>query len=409
MLPGILVGLHYAIQVLRPRLGYGSDIGGRHTPWIIGGMAVLASGGVGAAAATALMATHTAAGVVLALIAFILIGIGVGAAGTSLLVLLAKRVDERRRAAAATIVWVMMIAGFVITAATAGHFLDPFSLARMVMVCAITCGGAFLLTLIAVWGVEGSASAIDSAPPSNADTNAAKPPFREALAQVWAEPQARRFTIFVFVSMLAYSAQDLILEPFAGAIFGLTPGESTQLSGLQHGGVLLGMLLVALAVTAARLGSLRSWTIGGCIASALALSVLALGGLIGSGSTLLLRASVFMLGVTNGAFAVAAIGSMMSLAGHGRQRREGVRMGLWGAAQAIAFGLGGFLGTAAVDLTRYLFGSPVPAYASVFAAQAALFLVAAVLAARVAQTTGPDSQSNPPLRFSAIGESMSSG
>jgi BCD family chlorophyll transporter-like MFS transporter len=169
------------------------------------------------------------------------------------------------------------------------------------------------------------------------------------------------------------------------------------------------MLLVALAVTAARLGSLRSWTIGGCIASALALSILALGGLIGSGSTLLLRASVFMLGVTNGAFAVAAIGSMMSLAGHGRQRREGVRMGLWGAAQAIAFGLGGFLGTAAVDLTRYLFGSPVPAYASVFAAQAALFLVAAVLAARVAQTTGPDSKSNPPLRFSAIGESMSSG
>ena len=45
----------------------------------------------------------------------------------------------------------------------------------------------------------------------------AKAPFLAALAQVWAEPQARRFTIFVFVSMLAYSAQDLILEPFAGS------------------------------------------------------------------------------------------------------------------------------------------------------------------------------------------------
>jgi BCD family chlorophyll transporter-like MFS transporter len=242
----------------------------------------------------------------------------------------------------------------------------------------------------------------------NADEVAAKPPFREALMQVWAEPQARRFTIFVFVSMLAYSAQDLILEPFAGAIFGLTPGESTQLSGVQHGGVLIGMLLVALAVSAVRLGSLRSWTIGGCIASAIALSALALCGLVGSAWPL--RASVFMLGVTNGAFAVAAIGSMMSLAGHGRQRREGVRMGLWGAAQAIAFGLGGFLGTVAVDLTRFLFGSPVTAYASVFAAQAALFLVAAVLAARVADnTTAQNGQNNTPLRFSAIGENMSSG
>ena len=61
------------------------------------------------------------------MLAFVLIGVGVGAAGTSLLVLLAKRVDRRRRAAAATIVWVMMIAGFVVTAGIAGHFLDPFS------------------------------------------------------------------------------------------------------------------------------------------------------------------------------------------------------------------------------------------------------------------------------------------
>jgi MFS transporter, BCD family, chlorophyll transporter len=37
-------------------------------------------------------------------------------------------------------------------------------------------------------------------------------------------------------------------------------------------------------------------------------------------------------------FAVAAIGSMMALAGEGRGRREGTRMGLWGAAQAIAAG-----------------------------------------------------------------------
>jgi len=49
-----------------------------------------------------------------------------------------------------------------------------------------------------------------------------------------------------------------------------------------------------------------------------------------------------MLGVTNGAYAVAAIGSMMALVGAGGEKREGVRMGLWGAAQALAFGIGGF-------------------------------------------------------------------
>ena len=77
----------------------------------------------------------------------------------------------------------------------------------------------------------------------------AKVPFREALAQVWAEPQARRFAVFVLISMMAYSAQDLILEPFAGLVFGFTPGESTKLSGVQHGVVLAGMVLVAVAAS----------------------------------------------------------------------------------------------------------------------------------------------------------------
>ncbi len=73
------------------------------------------------------MGTERWPGVALATLSFALIGLGVGAAGTSLLVLLAKRVAEPRRAAAATIVWLMMIVGFAVTAGLAGHWLDPYS------------------------------------------------------------------------------------------------------------------------------------------------------------------------------------------------------------------------------------------------------------------------------------------
>jgi BCD family chlorophyll transporter-like MFS transporter len=180
--------------------------------------------------------------------------------------------------------------------------------------------------------------------------------------------------------------QDLILEPFAGTVFGMTPGESTALSGVQHGGVFAGMLLVAILGTAIggpRLGSMRAWAVGGCVASAAALAGLACAGLVGPAFPL--RAAVFALGVANGAFAVAAIGSMMGLAGAGQERREGTRMGLWGAAQALAFGLGGFAGTVAVDLARHLMEAPASAYATVFAAEALLFLVSAVLASRAAK------------------------
>jgi BCD family chlorophyll transporter-like MFS transporter len=379
MVPGALVALHYGVQVLRPRWGHGLDAGRRVTPWIVGGMAVLALGGFGAAIATAIMRQAPLAGIVLATTSFALIGAGVGASGTSLLVLLAKCVDGSRRAAAATIVWVMMIAGFVVTAGVAGQLLDPFSPQRLVAVAGCVSAIAFAISLLAVWGIEprGHAclAARDDAGPSS---------FLPALMQVWNEPQARRFAIFVFISMLAYSAQDLILEPFAGNVFGFTPGESTKLSGVQHSGVLAGMLLVAFAGTifgGRDFGASPVWTVGGCIASALALLGLAAASL--AAPSWPLRASVFALGATNGAYAVAAIGSMMSLVGAGGERREGVRMGLWGAAQAIAFGVGGFLGTLAADIARYFTSAPSAAYGLVFAGEAALFLASASLAARV--------------------------
>lgn len=386
MLPGALVGLHYAVQILRPRLGYGSDVGGRRTPWIVGGIATLGLGAVLAALAIALLDRYPASGIALAIAAFVLIGVGVGAAGTSLLVLLAKRVDERRRAAAATVVWLMMIAGFVVTTVVVGQLLDPYSATRLLALTAAVAVIALLLTVVAVHGLERPGATAQAAH-AGAGATAPKPRFREALGQVWDEPQARRFTIFVFVSMLAYSAQDLILEPFAGAVFGMTPGQSTQLAGLQHGGVMLGMIAVTLAcsvIGGPRLGSLRTWTVLGCVASALALLALAASGRAGPGWPL--EANVFALGVANGAFAVAAIGSMMSFAGAGRAAREGVRMGLWGAAQAIAFGLGGFLGAAASDLARSLLDAPGLAYGLVFALEALLFLGAAVLAATLGGT-----------------------
>ncbi len=383
LLPGLLVALHHAVQLTRPRMGYGSDVGGRRTPWIIGGLVTLAIGGFGAAGATLLMATDRSAGIALAVLAFALVGVGVSAGGTSLLVLLAKRVDEPRRGAAAATVWVMMIIGFAVTAGLAGRWLDPYTPARLLAVSGSVSLVAVVVTLLALWGLEGDGRSVSPAAQARTD-------FRAALREVWAEPGARRFTVFVFFSMLAYSTQDLILEPFAGAVFGFTPGASTQLSGVQHGGSLAGMLLAALAgrrVAGVRLGSLRAWTVAGCLASGLALLGLVAGAALAPSWPV--RVNVFLLGVANGAFSIAAIGSMMSLAGGSvpagtAAPREGTRMGLWGAAQAIGFALGGLLGAVASDIARWLTGSQAQGYAAVFALEALMFVGAAALAARIA-------------------------
>ncbi len=259
----------------------------------------------------------------------------------------------------------MMIAGIALTASVAGAFLDPYSPARLLQVVAVVTGGALLLTMLAVWGIEARVAARPAPEPT---------PFFEGLAEIWAEVPARQFTIFVFLSMTAYFMQELILEPYAGLVWGFTPGMSTRLSGAQNGGVFLGMLTVGIAATGLGIGSLRAWVVAGCLGSAAALFALAIGAPV-------LPAAI-ALGFCNGMFAVAAIGSMMALAGQGREAREGTRMGLWGAAQAIAAGFGGLLGAAAVDAMRRLLDDPL-AFGTVFAAEGALFVLAAAMAARV--------------------------
>jgi MFS transporter, BCD family, chlorophyll transporter len=376
VVPGALVGLHYAVQFLRPVWGHGSDIAKRRTPWMIGGVLTLAVGATLASASIMVMGDHTMMGLAVAVFAFVMIGFGVGAAGTSLLALLAARAEEDKRAGAATCVWLMMIAGIAITAITVGKVLDPYSPLRLVEVTAIVGVLATLQTCAALFKLESKTSAVQARLEAPSSHFAG---VRGAIAEVWADEQARRFTIFVFVSMLAYSAQDLILEPFAGMIFGFTPGQSTELSGIQHGGVFAGMLLVGVIGSApARGGGLGTWSILGCLASGAALLGLSIAAILGPPWPI--SANVFALGFSNGAFAVAAIGSMMALAKKGRAKAEGVRMGVWGAAQGVAFGLGGFMGTVAVDIVRALSASAVTAYAVAFFLESLLFLASALLA-----------------------------
>ncbi len=377
-LPAALVAWHYAIQLSRPIWGHGSDVGRRRTPWIVGGMGLLVIGALFATNATIWMATNPVGGTLLGILAFAMIGAGVGASGTSLLALLATEVAPSRRPAAAAITWIMMIVGIVITAGVIGQWLDPFSPQRLALVVSCVAGTAFLVTLLAVNGVE---SGIAKPPPSSEPGE--QQAFVSVLKQTLNDPLARHFTIFVFVSMLAYSAQDLILEPFAGLVFGFTVGESTQLAGVQHGGVLLGMILVGLAgsfVSGDKTAWLVRGTIFGCAASAAALVFLMAAAY--RPATWPLEATVFGLGFANGVFAVSAIGLMMSFAGKGASGKEGVRMGVWGASQAIAFGVGGFAGAAGLDVMRHLMEAPSGAFAAVFAAEACFFIGAAVLALR---------------------------
>ena len=381
-IPGLLVALHFGVQlVLRPRIGHASDRSGARTPWMVGGMLLCAVSGVAVAASLPIMRDHLALGVVLASIASIALGAGVSASGTPLLALISERARPSQRAGAAAITWILMIVGIIITAAISGALLEPFSFARLILIATGIGAVGLLVSVLATLGLEPKVERATRAPGA-ASTTTPAPSFGAALRTVWEEPAARMFAGFVFLAMLAYSAQDLILEPFGGVAFGMTPAESTKMSSTHHGGVLLGMVITALLAT--RTGQLRHWAAIGCAASAVSYVALTLTPAIGD--VRVFRMVVPMLGLANGVFAIGAIGSMMALTGDRTDGRAGIRLGVFGAAQAVAYAVGTMAGAVGVDLARAALQSPVRGYLTVFGLEAVLFALAAGLALRSASS-----------------------
>ncbi|MEM7212234.1 MAG: PucC family protein, partial [Pseudomonadota bacterium] len=303
---------------------------------------------------------------------------------TNLLALLAAHVAPGRKAAAGSLVWILMIAGLAASGITIGQVLDPYSGERLVIVSMCIGAIAMVVTVLALWGVEARAEPRPERP---------KVDFRAAATEIWNDHQARAFTLFVFVAMLAYNTQDLILEPFGGHVFGMTPGESTALGGKMHAGALMGMIVVFVAGLIQRSTALtRVFMIGGCIGSGLCLGALGYGGM--QGTAWPLEPNVMALGFCNGIFAVSAIGMMMGLASDGERAREGTRMGVFGAAQSLGFALGAGLGAVALDALRAITGLLAQSYAIVFVLEGALFLAAAMLAWRAISASMPERSSS---------------
>ncbi|MEX0310226.1 MAG: MFS transporter [Tateyamaria sp.] len=365
LLPGLLVALHYGVQLTRPVWGHRSDVKGGRTPFILSGIAVVGLGVLGAAWGILLAETSANIAMFVWVVSYAVIGFGIGAAGTSFLALLAN-VSGENKGAVATLAWLFLIVGAISASVGTARMIEPYSAEALMMAVGLVAIVAFLVCVFATYRVE-QGDRYGIVVEDLDDT-----PFTEALRLTWRDPVARRFTGFVFLSILAYYLSELVLEPFAGHVHGLSPADTTMLSGAQNGAALLGMIGAG-ALSHFRLGSLRAWAVIGCVVSAIALLCL--------GAQLSVTVSTVVLGLGNGLFVVGAVGSMMQLAA-AHARSTGTRMGIFGAAQAIAAGLAGLVATGMLDLTRLVLPDAA-AYGTVFTLEAALFLCAALVASRV--------------------------
>ena len=152
--PGFLVGLHYAVQLSRPKWGLISDLENNRTKWINLGMLILGIGANLATLSLVLFNSNSLLAMLLSILAYTLIGLGVGASGTSLLALMAKHTAERRRPAAAMITWLMMIFGIAMTAGIVGMLLVPYSFELLLKIVAGLTVLTMIISFAATWKIE---------------------------------------------------------------------------------------------------------------------------------------------------------------------------------------------------------------------------------------------------------------
>ena len=402
---GFLIALHYAVQLTRVNWGYLSDKTQNRSQWIIFGMLILGIGGVLASVSIPLIESNFAYGIMLALFSYTLIGFGVGAAGTPLLALLASYSSKSQKGFAASITFLMMILGLAITGITAGIILDPYSHQKLMKITASLAIITNILSYLSLKNLE--KSLLNNADARIPNSIRYDVPFLTGIKKIWMEREARLFTIFIFISMGAFSMQDPILEPFAGEVFGFAVGESTKLDGLHKVGTLIGIILIILCLSKfrigfgsfsifknERLGSEKLWLITGCLFSALSLFIISLLGLTYRDPGIL-NSVVFFFGISNGVFTAGILGTMLHLASRGSgDNNTGTRMGIWGAAQAYATMIAVFFSTVLVDILGLMMNSLPSVYGIVFLTAASFFIAAAFLGSLIIKKDELDQHQN---------------
>jgi BCD family chlorophyll transporter-like MFS transporter len=369
-LVAVLVSLRFITSPLRIWFGRISDtrpIAGLHRTWYILLGALLMSIGLMTAPHTALSIPRTGIwGILLSFLSFGLLGFGVNLTTPLYFALVSDQGTEAQRPRIVATMFVILGLSMVVASFVIGAAVEPYSEAKLFQVFYGTGAFAFVAAGLALIKLEHRAP--DDAP-TELKTSQSGAGFREVASLLVKNKDAVLFFFYVILTFIATEGQEVILEPFAAGLFDMTPGETTQLTGIFRSATLITM--IAGAMLYRRLGRRLNGTVG-IAGAALGLVLIAVSGIINAST--LLYISVFGFGLGTGLLQATNLALMMDMTD---ERRSGMFMGAWGFAQAVGVGGGTILGGVFRDLGLALFGNDLASYITVFAGEV-LFMVAAL-------------------------------
>jgi MFS transporter, BCD family, chlorophyll transporter len=372
---GWLLSLSLFVAPIRVLMGARSDAkpkrqGYRRLPYVWYG-STLVFGGLSAAPFSLMFLSKSsviaqemmpfAVGVALSTVIFLIYAIGVHVAQTGYLALVTDLIPQRDRHSAVAFLWIALILGQIVSAFVISVWLRDYTPAKLVSIMQSSSMIFAVLAGIAIYGQD-KFGVVEGA------EEASMPRIRAVLSSA----RNRLFFGVVFLGTFAITGQDVLLEPYGAQVLGMNVGETTRLTALLGGGMLLAMLLATWLHK--RLASPLTLALAACF-----VGMAGFGLVIGTAS--MQSVPVFALGagvigLANGLFLIATLSIVVALAD---AETAGLYVGIWGLVQTTATGVGTLIGGLMRDVATRVSASVTAGYLTFYSIELVLCVVTALL------------------------------
>jgi BCD family chlorophyll transporter-like MFS transporter len=380
--PASLVSVMLAIPLIaapfRALIGFKSDthrsaLGWKRVPFIYKGTMVQFGGLAMMPFALLVLAQqgHAAevppiVGQVAAGLAFLLVGTGLHITQTVGLALATDLTPPEKQPNVVGLMYVALLAGSIVSALIFGALLADFSNGRLVQVIQGAGVATVVLNGIAVWKQE----ARGQSRPRHAA--APDPTFQQSWASFMAGDKALARLVAVGVGTLAFSMQDVMLEPYGGQVLGLAVSRTTLLTAAMAAGGLIGFSLASYVLSRG-FDAFRMASLGAMLGVPAFVLIILAAPLL---SPLLFALGTFLIGFGAGLFGHGTLTATMNNA---PPDQRGLALGAWGAVQATAAGIGVALGGIIRDTLSAMDGaSRLTPYLAVYMLEVILLIAAIV-------------------------------
>jgi BCD family chlorophyll transporter-like MFS transporter len=380
-LVGVMISLPLLFAPFRALIGFRSDthesaIGWKRTPFIyrgtmfqFGGLAImpfalLVLSGGGNSGSTPHWVGQAAAA-----LSFLLVGIGIHTTQTVGLALATDQATKESQPKVVGLMYVMLLFGTIGSALLFGALLSNFSPGRLVQVIQGSAVVTVALNAIASWKQE----ALKRNP--NRAAAPITPSFQDSWRSYISGSQAVRRLAAVGLGTMAFSMEDVLLEPYGGQILHLTVSDTTKLTATLALGGLFGFGLAS-RVLSRGFDPFRMATYGALVGIPAFASVIASAPL---SQPLMFGLGTFLIGFGAGLFGHGTLTATMNLA---PKDQTGLALGAWGAVQASAAGsaiaIGGILRDIVARFAPSETFGPAAGYDFVYAIEIVLLFVTVV-------------------------------